>query len=221
MGHKEHNIVLLGAPGAGKGTQAKILARQLDVPHISTGDILREAVAAGTELGKQAKDYMDRGELVPDELVIAIARERLDEPDCEQGFVLDGFPRTVPQAEALGEVMDDLGRDPLMVVNLAVDEDELVRRLSGRRVCRGCGEIYHIDQEDVEDGGSCPAEDCDGEIFQRSDDQPEAIRERLRVYSEQTEPLIEYYDERGLLIEISGEGAPEQIGEHLLQAVRG
>lgn len=221
MAEREHNIVLLGAPGAGKGTQAKILAERLSVPHISTGDILREAVAEGTQLGDEAKGYMDRGELVPDELVIAIARERLVASDCEAGFVLDGFPRTVAQAEALGDVLDELGRQPLQVVNLAVDEEELVRRLSGRRVCRGCGGIYHIDDPAVEDDGECPAPDCDGEIYQRSDDQPEAIRERLRVYADQTEPLIAYYDRRGLLLNISGEGAPEQIADCVLQAVRG
>lgn len=219
MAERENNVVLLGAPGAGKGTQAKMLSQRLGVPHISTGDILRGAVAADTELGRQAKGYMDRGELVPDELVIAIARERLREADCAPGFVLDGFPRTVPQAEALGEVMADLGRAPLLVVNLTVDEDEIVRRLSGRRLCRGCDGIYHIDDEGVEDGGACPSPDCEGELYQRSDDQPEAIRERLAVYRRQTEPLIDYYDERGLLVNVEGEGSPEDIAGRLYAAV--
>ncbi|MGI5817428.1 MAG: adenylate kinase [Armatimonadota bacterium] len=222
MADREYNVVLLGAPGAGKGTQAKMLSAELELPHISTGDILRQAVADGTELGSEAKGYMDRGELVPDQLVIAIARERLARPDCERGFVLDGFPRTVEQAEALGETLDDLGREPLTVVNLAVDEDELIRRLSGRRLCRGdCGGIYHVDQEGIESGAQCPDPGCEGELFQRSDDQPAAIRERLEVYKAQTQPLIDYYDERGLLEDVSGEGDPEQIAERLLQAVRG
>ena len=221
MAEREHNAVLLGAPGAGKGTQAKMLSQALDAPHISTGDILRGAVAAGSELGRQARGFMDRGELVPDELVIAIARERLQQADCEPGFVLDGFPRTVAQAEALGEVSDELGRDPLIVVNLTVDEDELVRRLSGRRLCRGCAGIFHIDDPGVEDGGACPEPDCGGELYQRSDDRAEAIRERLAVYSRQTEPLIDYYAGRGLLANVAGEGSPDQIAEHVLAAIRG
>lgn len=222
MAEREYNVVLLGAPGAGKGTQAKMLSAELDVPHISTGDILREAVAQGTELGTEAKGYMDAGELVPDELVIAIARERLARPDCGDGFVLDGFPRTVEQAEALGEMLDDLGRQPLTVVNLTVDEDEIIRRLSGRRLCKGdCGGIYHVDEEGVESGAACPAEDCDGELYQRSDDEPEAIAERLEVYRAQTQPLIDYYDERDVLVNVSGEGDPLAIAERVLQAVRG
>lgn len=222
MADREYNVVLLGAPGAGKGTQAKMLSEELGVPHISTGDILRGAVAEGTELGAEAKGYMDRGELVPDGLVIAIARERLAQPDCEDGFVLDGFPRTVEQAEALGEMLEDLGREPLIVVNLTVDEDEIVRRLSGRRLCTGdCGGIYHVDQEGIESGAPCPAEDCEGELYQRSDDRPEAIRERLDVYRRQTQPLIDYYDERGVLTNVAGQGDPEQIAERVLQAVRG
>ncbi|MFO8081590.1 MAG: adenylate kinase [Armatimonadota bacterium] len=222
MADREYNVVLLGAPGAGKGTQAKMLSAELGVPHISTGDILRDAVSEGTELGQEAKGYMDRGELVPDELVIAIARERLARPDCEAGFVLDGFPRTVEQAEALGEILDDLDREPLTVVNLTVDEDEIVRRLSGRRLCGGdCGGIYHVDEECVESGAECPDPDCDGELYQRSDDQPEAIQERLEVYRAQTQPLIDYYEERGVLVNVSGEGDPDEIAERVLQAVRG
>ncbi len=216
----EQNIVLLGAPGAGKGTQAKMLSDELGVPHISTGDILRDAVAEGTELGADAKGYMDRGELVPDDLVIAIACERLAQPDCRPGFVLDGFPRTVPQAEALGEAMDDLDREDLIVINLVVPEDEIVRRLSGRRLCRKCEGIFHIDWEGVEDGGTCPKPDCDGELYQRSDDRPEAIRERLEVYRSQTEPLIDYYRGRGTLVDVSGEGNPEEIIGPVLDVVR-
>ncbi len=222
MADREYNVILLGAPGAGKGTQAKMLAAQLSAPHISTGDILRGAVADGTELGQTAKGYMDCGELVPDDLVIAIARERLAQSDCETGFVLDGFPRTVEQAEALGEMLDDLGREPLIVVNLTVDEDEIVRRLSGRRLCNGdCGGIYHVDQEDIESGAACPAEGCDGQLYQRSDDQAEAIRERLDVYKRQTQPLIDYYGQRGVLVNVPGEGEPQSIAGRVLQAVRG
>ncbi len=209
---------MLGPPGAGKGTQAVRLSEQLGVPHISTGDILREAVAQDTELGRQAKGYMDAGELVPDELVIAIARERLDREDCAAGFVLDGFPRTVPQAEALDEVMRALGREPLRVLNLEVGEQETLRRLSGRRMCRGCDGIFHVDQEDVEAGSPCP--ECGGQLYQRTDDQPEAVRERLAVYQRQTEPLIQYYSDRGLLTNISGEGALGEIQERVRSAAQ-
>jgi len=211
MADREHNIVMLGPPGAGKGTQAVRLSRRLGVPHISTGDILREAVANDTELGRQAKGYMDAGELVPDELVIAIARARLAREDCAGGFVLDGFPRTVPQAEALGEVVDELGREPLLVINLRVPEEEIIRRLSTRRTCEECGGIYTAEDGDI--GDPCPDPDCDGRLYQRSDDTPEAIAERLRAYAAQTAPLIEYYDGRGLLVNVSGEGAPDDIAQ--------
>ncbi len=217
-GSPEQNIVLLGPPGAGKGTQATRLSERLGIPHISTGDILREAVAGGTELGQQAQAYMDRGDLVPDELVIGIARERLAQEDCASGFVLDGFPRTLPQAEALDEVIRDLGRQPLRVLNLEVDEEEILRRLSGRRVCRECGGIFHVDQEGVEEGGRCP--DCGGELYQRSDDRREAIYERLRVYRLQTEPLIAYYADRDVLTTITAEGEPEEIAERVSSAAQ-
>lgn len=216
MATREHNIVLLGPPGAGKGTQAVRLSERLGVPHISTGDILREAVAQGTELGRQAKGYMDAGELVPDELVIGIARERIARPDCAGGFVLDGFPRTLAQAEALAAVMAELKRAPLRVINLQVAQEEIVRRLSTRRTCRACGGIYTV--ADGESGDPCPRPDCDGQLYQRSDDTPEAIRERLRAYATQTEPLIAYYGERGLLVNVAGEGAPEEIADAVYAA---
>lgn len=216
MAAQEHNMVMLGPPGAGKGTQAVRLSERLGVPHISTGDILREAVANGTELGRQAKGYMDAGELVPDELVIGIARERIARADCAPGFVLDGFPRTVPQAEALSEAMAELGRAALRVVNLEVAQEEIVRRLSTRRTCRTCGGIYTVD--DGETGDPCPRHGCDGELYQRSDDSAEAISERLRAYAAQTEPLIAYYGERGMLVNVPGEGAPDEIAEAVYAA---
>jgi adenylate kinase len=215
-GSSERNLVVLGPPGAGKGTQAARLSQRLEVPHIATGDILREAVAQGTELGRQAQDYMDRGDLVPDELVIAIVRERLARTDCAGGFVLDGFPRTVPQAQALDEVMCELGRGPLKVLNLEVGEGEILRRLSGRRTCRGCEGIFNVDQEGIEDGNPCPA--CGGELYQRTDDRPEAVRERLAVYHRQTEALIQYYSDRGLLTNLSGEGVLGEIEQRTWRA---
>ena len=217
-GSSERNTVMLGPPGAGKGTQAVRLSERLGIAHISTGDILRQAVAEGTELGRQAQAYMDRGDLVPDELVIGIARERLAQEDCAPGFVLDGFPRTLPQAEALDEVMRGLGRQPLRVLNLEVEEEEILRRLSGRRVCRSCEGIFHVDQEGVEGGGKCP--DCGGELYQRTDDRREAIHERLRVYLRQTEPLIAYYTDREMLTSITAEGDPEGIAERVARAAQ-
>jgi len=218
-GSCEHNIVMLGPPGAGKGTQAVRLSERLGVPHISTGDILREAAAQGTQLGREARAYMDRGDLVPDDLVIGIARERLAREDCAAGFVLDGFPRTVAQAEALDEVMADMQRERLRVLNLQVAEEEILRRLSGRRICRGCEGIFHVDQEGVEAGGSCPK--CGAELYQRTDDAPAAIRERLRVYQRQTEPLIEYYAERGVLTDIVAQGDPAAIADSVWSAAQG
>ncbi len=211
MSDREHNLVMLGPPGAGKGTQAVRLSERLGVPHISTGDILREAVGAGTELGIEAKGFMDAGELVPDELVIAIARERVAREDCAGGFVLDGFPRTVPQAEALAEMMAGIGRQDLLVIDLAVAEGEIVRRLSSRRMCKECGGIFST--LDGETGDPCPTEGCADKLYQRSDDAAEAITERLRAYAAQTEPLISFYGERDLLVHVEGEGAPDDIAE--------
>ncbi len=216
MADREYNLVMLGPPGAGKGTQAVRLSEAIGVPHISTGDILREAVADDSELGREAKGYMDAGELVPDELVIAIARERVAREDCADGFVLDGFPRTVPQAEALGAAMDEVGRQALLVINLAVAEEEIVRRLSSRRMCKECGGIYTADDGEV--GDPCPNPDCDGALYQRSDDAAEAITERLRAYAAQTEPLIQYYTDRGVLADVPGEGKPDDIAEAVHQA---
>lgn len=202
-------VILLGPPGAGKGTQAKMLSERYDVPQISTGDILRAAVGAGTPLGKEAKAYMDRGALVPDEVVIGIVRDRLAEPDCQGGYLLDGFPRTVAQAEALTHMLRDLGAPLPGVVNLDVGEGELVRRLSGRRTCQGCGELFHVEFHPPRVEGTC--DKCGGTLIQREDDREETIRRRLQVYREQTEPLIGYYKTQGLLKTVNGLGETEEI----------
>ena len=201
-------IVLFGPPGAGKGTQASLLSERYGAAHISTGDILREAVANKTEVGLKAKSYMDKGELVPDEVVIALAKQKLASIG-EQGFILDGFPRTIAQAKALDEALAEIGRPLDAVVSLQVDEEELVRRLSGRRVCPGCGEPYHIDSKRPEIEGKCDR--CSTEVVQRADDQPEAISNRLSVYENQTSPLLGYYESNGLLMSIPAAGSIEEI----------
>ncbi|MCL6614456.1 MAG: adenylate kinase, partial [Firmicutes bacterium] len=174
------------------------------VPHISTGDIFRDNLKRGTELGRKAKEYMDRGELVPDEVVIGIVRDRLAEPDCDRGFILDGFPRTLPQAEALDRYLAETGRPLTAAIDLEVGEEILIRRLTGRRVCRACGAPYHVDTNPPREPGRCDR--CGGELYQRDDDRPETVAERLRVYEAQTKPLIDYYERRGLLRRIEGDG---------------
>lgn len=213
------NLILLGPPGAGKGTQAEFLVSKYAVPHISTGDMLRAAVGRGTELGLKAKEYMDAGKLVPDELVIGIVRERLAEADCAEGFLLDGFPRTIPQAEALDAAIADIGLEPATVVNMEVADEELVKRLSGRRMCDGCGAIFHISRDNVDVGDLCPVEGCEGKVYQRSDDQAEAIQQRLEVYKAQTAPLISYYDAKGSLVRVSAVGSVEQVNERVGSAL--
>lgn len=197
-------LILLGPPGAGKGTQAQRLTERLGIPQVSTGDILRAAVAAGTPLGREAKAYMDRGALVPDGVVIGIIRERLKAPDYTRGYILDGFPRTVAQAEALGETLKAMGTPLTAVLSLTVDPEELVRRLAGRRSCGSCGAAYHLDTAPPRRPGRCDR--CGGELFQREDDREETIRKRLAVYRDQTAPLVEYYRGRGLLKEVDGRG---------------
>ena len=213
------NLIFLGPPGSGKGTQAKMLVDKYGIPQISTGDILREAVKEGTPLGKEAKKYMDEGKLVPDEVVVGIVRERLKEPDCTKGFILDGFPRTIPQAEALDKTLQEMGKGIDHVLSLEVDREELVRRLSGRRTCKKCGAMYHIIFDPPKKEGICDR--CGGELYQRDDDKEETIRERLRVYEEQTAPLIEYYRKKGLLRPINGVGKIEEIFARIREAIEG
>ena len=197
------NIVLLGPPGAGKGTQALRIAKNHSIPHISTGDIFRRAVADETELGVRAKGFMNRGELVLDEVVIGIVKERLDEPDCAKGFLLDGFPRTVAQAEVLEATLVKGGRELDSVLDIEVGRDSLIKRLTGRRTCRACGKVYHLTFEPPKLATTCDT--CGGELWQRDDDTKETVTKRLNVYNEQTSPLIDFYRQRGLLVEIDGE----------------
>jgi adenylate kinase len=211
-------LILLGPPGAGKGTQAKMLTERFNIPQIATGDILRGAVQAGTALGLQAKAYMDAGGLVPDEVVIGIVRERLQQEDCVAGFILDGFPRTVAQADALQMNLETLGRRLDRVVSLTVNADALVERLTGRRTCRGCGRGYHISFEPPRNPQLCDV--CGGELYQRDDDREETIRKRLTVYDQQTSPLTRYYQSAGLLIELDGMQPISAVQEQVLAALQ-
>ena len=192
-------IILLGAPGAGKGTQAEAICKHLSIPQISTGNIIREALKSGTEMGLMAKEYMDTGRLVPDDVVIGIIQERLAKPDCANGFILDGFPRTIPQAEAL----DRLGIEIDRVIDIVVADEEIARRVSGRRVCPGCGASYHVDYKKPAVENVC--DHCGDTLVQRKDDHPDTVRERLRVYHEQTEPLKGYYAASGKLFIVEGQ----------------
>lgn len=207
------NLILLGPPGAGKGTQAERVAARYNIPHISTGDIFRAAIKEGTPLGVRAKSYMDAGELVPDSVVIGIVAERLAQADCAQGFLLDGFPRTIPQADALEANLSESKRSVSHVINIAVDPEILVKRLSGRRVCRNCGAPYHVETKKEKLAGHCDI--CNGELYQRDDDQEETIRRRLTVYQQQTEPLIKYYGERNLLLSVDGSLPIDQVWEKI------
>ncbi len=203
------NLILLGAPGAGKGSQAAHLVKKLQVPHVSTGDMLREARRSGTELGRKAAEYMDAGKLVPDEVVIGLVEERLSRPDAAKGFILDGFPRTVGQADALLALLDRMGRKVDHVLLLDVPEEVLVRRLSGRRSCPKCGRPYHVEFTPPKRDGLC--DDCGAELVWREDDRPEAVRQRLKVYEEQTAPLIDYFERKGLLRRVDGQGTVEEV----------
>ena len=210
-------MILLGPPGAGKGTQAKMLLEKLEIPQISTGDILRAAVKEGTPMGLEAKSYMDSGGLVPDSVVIGIIRDRIQDEDCRKGYILDGFPRTIAQAEALDTMLSELGSGIDAVVSLQADEEELVRRLTGRRTCRACGFGFHVMFKPPKTEGVC--DECGGELYQRDDDQETAIRERLSVYGQQTQPLIDYYRGKGSLKEVDGLGDIGEIQGRILGAV--
>ena len=202
-------ILLMGPPGAGKGTQAEKLTELFNIPHISTGDMFRKAQKDGTELGLKAKGYMEKGQLVPDEVTIGIVRERLAEEDCKSGFLLDGFPRTVQQADALDQILTDLGTQLDAVLNIEVAKDFLVERLTGRRVCRGCGATYHVKFNAPKVEGVC--DKCGGELYQRADDTIETVGDRLDVYAEQTAPLIDYYAAKGLIKNIDGSQRVEKV----------
>lgn len=212
------NLIFLGPLGAGKGTQARLLQEREGIPQISTGDMLRAAMAAETPLGQKAKSYVDRGELVPDDVMIGLIAERLAQPDAQRGFVLDGFPRTLPQSKALDEVLAESGRTLDAVLYFRVSDETVVRRLSGRWVCRKHGHIYHLEYRPPKVSGRC---DVDGsELFQRPDDRAETVRHRLEVYHRETEPVVEFYRARGLLATIDAEDEVESISRTLLGAIR-
>jgi len=213
------NIVFLGPPGAGKGTQAKILIERYGIPQISTGDMLREHRAKGTELGKKAQEYMDKGQLVPDEIILGMVKERLSQPDCQKGFILDGFPRTVAQAEALDKLLSEMGKKLDFALALIVPDELLVERLTGRRTCKNCGMMYHIKYKPPKVEGKCDV--CGGELYQRPDDNEETVRNRLKVYHEQTAPLIEYYKNKGILREIDGSKSIEEITQQIIAILEG
>ena len=195
-------LIMLGAPGAGKGTQAKKIAEKYNIPHISTGDIFRANIKNGTELGQKAKTYMDQGLLVPDELVVDLVMDRFAQPDCENGYVLDGFPRTIPQAEALDAALEKAGAKIDYAINVEVPDENIIRRMSGRRACVACGATYHLVHIPPKEEGICDT--CGKELILRDDDKPETVQKRLDVYHEQTQPLIDYYTKQGALVEVDG-----------------
>ncbi len=217
MNSQWYGIVLLGGPGSGKGTQAVLLASTLNIPHISTGDLFRSNLKQGTPLGILAKSYMDRGELVPDEVTVGMVRERLNQPDCARGFILDGFPRNVAQAKALDAVLAETGKAISSVPYLHVSDAVLLERLSNRWTCRACGAVFNKVTPPPREG--CKKEKCDGELYRRPDDEPETQKNRIRVYEKQTAPLIIFYAKRGLINEISGEQPVEHVQLDMLRAV--
>lgn len=209
------NMIFLGAPGAGKGTQAEVVCKELNIPAISTGNMLREAVKNGTEAGLKAKSFMDAGELVPDEVVIGILKDRIAQPDAQNGFILDGFPRTVEQAEAL----DQMGVNIDKVVEINVSDEAITARMSGRRVCEGCGNSYHIEFKPTKVEGICDA--CGAKVVQRIDDKPETVQARLKTYHEKTAPLKDYYEKRGKLVTVEGQNEIAETSRLTLAAIRG
>lgn len=212
------NLILLGPPGAGKGTQAEKLVEEFKIPHISTGDIFREAIKNQTALGEEAKKYIEAGELVPDEIVIGIVCERLDQPDTISGFLLDGFPRTVPQAKALDNYLRGKGKTLTTVINIDVDPEVLVARLSGRRICQECGAVYHVLVKKEKKLGICDL--CQGKLYQREDDCEETVKNRLDVYTQQTEPLIKYYDKADLLLQVNGEQTITEVYQEIAKGLK-
>jgi len=209
----ELNLVLLGPPGSGKGTQGERLQEDFDLPYHATGNILRRAVEEGTDLGKTAKEYMDNGDLVPDDVIIGVIAEELEKPEAEDGFILDGFPRTTPQAEALDEELQKVGRGLTAAILIDVPDEEVERRLGGRRTCVANGHVFHIEFNPPQEEGKC---DVDGsELIVREDDRPEVIRRRLQTYHEKTEPLVSYYEEQGLLRRVDGTESPDQVGDQI------
>ncbi|MER6122291.1 adenylate kinase [Streptomyces sp. NPDC001795] len=212
-------IVLVGPPGAGKGTQAAFLAKNLSIPHISTGDLFRANISRQTELGKLAKSYMDAGNLVPDEVTIAMAKDRMEQHDAENGFLLDGFPRNVSQAEALDEMLKAEGMKLDAVLDLEVPEDEVVKRIAGRRICRNeSAHVFHVSYKAPKVDGVCDV--CGGELYQRDDDSEETVRKRLEVYHTQTEPIIDYYKAQGLVVTISALGKVEEVTARAMEALK-
>jgi adenylate kinase len=207
----------VGPPGAGKGTQAEFIAEHFSIPKISTGDIFRYNVSTGTDLGRLAKKYMDAGDLVPDEVTNAMVRDRLAQPDAKEGFLLDGFPRNVAQAGELNAILDELGAPLSVVLDLDVDFDEVVKRLSGRRTCKKCGHVWHLEFDPPSTADVC--DKCGGELYQRDDDKPETVRHRLEVYHQQTEPLIGFYRDAGTLVAIDAFGAVEDVTERAISAL--
>lgn len=210
-------IILLGAPGAGKGTQAVVLSEKFLIPQISTGDIFRANIKQGTELGKRAKEFMDQGLLVPDELVVDIVKDRLQQKDCANGYILDGFPRTIPQAKALDEALVEMETNIDYALNVEVQDAVIIERMSGRRVCTSCGATFHVKYNMPKTENTCDA--CGGTLIQRDDDQPETVQKRLSVYHEQTKPLIHYYEQQGKLITVDGVGQLEEVSERILKAL--
>jgi adenylate kinase len=213
------NLVLMGLPGAGKGTQAEKIVEKYGIPHISTGDMFRAAIKEGTALGLEAKSYMDRGDLVPDEVTIGIVRERLSKDDCQKGFLLDGFPRTVAQAEALENILAELNRSIDYVINIDVDKDILMERLTGRRICKDCGATYHLVFNPPAQPGVC--DKCGGELYQRADDNEETVANRLEVNLKQAKPLLDFYQEKGYLRNINGQQEIDKVFEDISELLGG
>lgn len=210
-------LILLGPPGAGKGTQASAIVKKYNIPHISTGDIFRENIKMGTELGKKVKEYMDKGLLVPDDIVVSIVKDRILKDDCKDGFLLDGFPRTVNQGEALDKDLSQMNLKLDKVINLDVEKEILIERITGRRICKDCGATYHIKFNPPAKKGIC--DNCGGNLYQRDDDTQETVEKRIEVYQQQTKPLIDYYTEKGLILNVDGSKAIDEIFETIVKAL--